>query len=349
MVLDFAQLPHRRYNLLTDEWVLVSPHRTRRPWQGLVEESPVEERPPYDPTCPLCPGNVRSSGQRNPAYTDTFVFPNDFPALLPEAAAPASEPPLFKAAPVRGACRVLCYSPRHDLTLARMEVPAIRRVVTMWVEQYAELAASYRWVQLFENHGAMMGTSTPHPHGQVWATDVVPTLPARENRAQRIYFEVHRTPLLVAYMRAELDRKERVVDVNEHWVVLVPFWATWPFETLVVPRRPAARLTDLNDRELDALAETLKRLLARYDNLFHTDFPYSMGWHNAPSFTEPAPHWQLHAHFYPPLLRSATVRKFMVGFEMLAEPQRDLTPEEAAERLRSQPTIHYLEKPQEDR
>lgn len=349
MALDFTQLPHRRYNPLADEWVLVSPHRTKRPWQGLVEEAPDTQRPAYDPACPLCPGNVRSSGQRNPAYTDTFVFPNDFPALLPETAVPASESPLFQTAPVRGTCRVLCFSPRHDLTLARMEVPAIRRVVTMWVEQYAELAASYRWVQLFENHGAMMGTSNPHPHGQVWATDVVPTLPAREDRAQQAYFEAHGTPLLVAYTRAELEHQERVVDADDHWVVLVPFWATWPFETLVVPRRPAARLTDLNDQELDALAETLKRLLVRYDNLFHTDFPYSMGWHNAPRFTEPAPHWQVHAHFYPPLLRSATVRKFMVGFEMLAEPQRDLTPEEAAERLRSQSTTHYLERSPEER
>lgn len=339
------QGPHRRYNPLMDEWVLVSPHRLKRPWQGQQETPPTDERPPYDPACYLCPGNRRANGEQNPPYTSTFVFTNDFAALLPEAAplSPTSSP-LFRAAPVRGTCRVICFSPRHDLTLARMARPDIRRVVDTWCEQYSELAQVYRWVQIFENRGAMMGASNPHPHGQIWALDTLPTTPAREDRAQRAYFDAHGQPLLAEYLAAECEQAERLVVENEHWVALVPFWAVWPFETLLLPRRPVRRLPDLNDAERDALADILKRLLTRYDNLFEIDFPYSMGWHNAPGLDEDAPHWVLHAHFYPPLLRSATVRKFLVGFEMLGEPQRDLTAEQAAARLRALSEIHYLER-----
>ena len=344
MPLNF-DYPHRRYNPLTGEWLLVSPHRTKRPWQGEVEKPPAEERPAYDPTCYLCPGNVRANGQRNPRYTGTFVFTNDFAALLPDAPpAPDTGHPLLQMQTQRGTCRVLCFSPRHDLTLARMPIPDIRRVVDAWAEQTLELGERWRWVQIFENRGAMMGASNPHPHGQIWAGDIVPTEPAKEDRAQRRYFYQHSVPLLLDYLDLELERRERVVVENDHWLVVVPFWAVWPFETLLLPKRHVVRLPDLDDAQRHALADILKRLLVRYDNLFQTSFPYSMGWHGAPTgpdLGEDISHWQLHAHFYPPLLRSATVRKFMVGYEMLGEPQRDLTAEQAAARLRELSERHF--------
>ncbi len=337
--------PHRRYNPLRGEWVLVSPHRTKRPWQGQMEKSALEKRPSYDPKCYLCPGNERAGGAKNPPYTDTFVFTNDFAALLPDV--PPTEPaesPIFRQQSVRGTCRVICFSPRHDLTLARMPVAGIRRVVDVWAAQIEELGAEYRWVQLFENRGEVMGSSNPHPHGQVWALDILPNEPAAEDARQREYFRAHGSPLLMDYAAQELSLGERVVVQNEHWLAVVPFWAVWPFETLLLPRRHALRLPDLTDAERDALADALKRLLTRYDNLFETSFPYSMGWHGAPTGAAAAQdnrHWQLHTHFYPPLLRSATVKKFMVGFEMLGEPQRDITAEQAAQRLQSLPNGHY--------
>jgi UDPglucose--hexose-1-phosphate uridylyltransferase len=337
-----ADVPHRRQNPLTGEWVLVSPHRMKRPWQGQVERRAEELRPRYDPHCYLCPGNERASGARNPGYRSTLVFTNDYPALLPDAepiAAPTH--PLLRARSVRGTSRVICFSPRHDLTLPLLEVPEIRGVVDLWAEQVEELGREYRWVQLFENKGAVMGCSNPHPHGQLWATDVVPTQPALEDRMQREHLNTTGRVLLLDYTSIESKLGERVVVENDHWLALVPFWAVWPFETIVIPRRQVQRLPELNDDERDALAELLKRLLTRYDNLFETSFPYSMGWHGAPCGQGDARHWQLHAHFYPALLRSATVKKFMVGYELLAEAQRDLTPEQAAARLRDLPEVHY--------
>ncbi len=334
--------PHRRRNPLTGEWVLVSPHRTQRPWRGQVEKPPQEQLPPYDPDCYLCPSNARAGGVRNPEYTGTFVFTNDFAALLPDTPQVVEQPhPLLKAETVRGTCRVICFSPRHDLTLPELPLEAIRQVVEVWAEQTAELGERYQWVQVFENKGAIMGRSNPHPHGQVWAGDALPNEPAKEDRQQSTYYAQHGVPLLLDYARLESTRQERVVVENVHWLAVVPYWAVWPFETLLMPRRHVQRLPDLSDPEQAALADILKRLLTRYDNLFEVSFPYSMGWHGAPTDGSQHPHWQLHAHFYPPLLRSATVKKFMVGYEMLAEAQRDLTAEQAAARLQALSEQHY--------
>jgi len=336
-----TQHVHRRFNPLTGEWVLVSPHRTQRPWQGQVERLPPETRPAHDPTCYLCPGNGRAGGARNPVYESTFVFTNDFAALVPDAPADESVDPLFRAASTPGTCRVICFSPRHDLTLPEMPVEQIRAVVDVWAAQSAELGQTYRWVQVFENKGAIMGCSNPHPHGQVWALNALPNEPAKEDRQQQAYFAEHGRPLLLDYVARELDLAERVVVANEDWVALVPYWAVWPFEILLLPRQHVLRLPDLATTQRDALADILKRLLTRYDNVFETSFPYSMGWHGAPWATGDHGHWQLHAHFYPPLLRSATVKKFMVGYEMLGEAQRDITAEQAAARLREVSEIHY--------
>jgi len=354
MSFDPTEHPHRRYDPLRDQWVLVSPHRNKRPWQGLKEQPFATRRPIHDPNCYLCPGNERSGGQLNPDYRDVFVFTNDFPALLPGTAAAdnaaASDPEaLFRLEAVPGTCRVICFSPRHDLSLCELPLPEITRVIDLWAGQTAELGERYRWVQVFENRGAAMGASNPHPHGQIWALDALPSEVAREDVSQRRYLEARGRPLLLDYARAELQRGERLVATNQHWLALVPYWATWPFELLLLPHaRHVARLTDLEAAERESLADLTKRALTRLDNLFMTSFPYSFGWHGAPfagrgggSVAEAA--WQLHAHLYPPLLRSAEVRKFMVGFEMLAEPQRDLTPEQAAERLRALPEVHYLE------
>ncbi len=332
--------PHRRLNALTGEWVLVSPHRALRPWQGQVEDIPPDTRPAYDPTCYLCPGNTRANGERNPDYAGTFVFENDFAALRPTA--PAAEMDvdgLMVARGETGVARVICFSPRHDLSLPEMEVPAIRNVVDLWADQYAELGArpDIGHVQIFENKGEMMGSSNPHPHGQIWAQRSVPMAPTRETERMREHFQRHGRTLLTDYLRLETEREERIVCQNDEFVALVPFWAVWPFETLVISREPVADLTALRDAGRDGLADLLKRLTARYDNLFGVSFPYSAGIHQAPTDGEPHPEWHLHMHFYPPLLRSATVKKFMVGYEMMGEPQRDVTPESSAERLRALP------------
>ena len=336
--------PHRRFNALTGDWILVSPHRTKRPWLGKQEPPARDIRPPYEPKCLLCPGNARQNGDLNPAYTDAFVFPNDFPAILPERGPETESDGLLQSEPVSGTCRVICFTPRHDLTLPEMPVEAIRCVVDVWAAQIAELGQRHRWVQIFENKGDIMGCSNPHPHAQIWAGDFIPNEPAKEDRRQAEHWCAKRSPLLVDYLKLEVDRGERIVVENDHWVVVVPYWATWPYETLLLPRRHVRQLPDLTGEERDALASILKRFLTRYDNLFETSFPYSMGWHGAPTAGPDAPHWQLHAHFYPPLLRSASVKKYMVGYEMLAEAQRDLTPEQAAERLRALSEVHFRDR-----
>jgi UDPglucose--hexose-1-phosphate uridylyltransferase len=331
--------PHRRFNALTGEWVFVSPHRTQRPWQGRIEPAAVNVQPHYDPQCYLCPDNVRANGEHNPQYSSTHVFTNDFAAFLPDTpSADVERHPLLRAQLQAGTCRVMCFSPRHDLTLAQMSATEIRTVVDAWAEQVEELGRRWQWVQIFENKGELMGCSNPHPHGQIWASDFLPNEPAKELSAQYRWFEAHRSHLLLEYAALEESLGERVVLANEHWLAVVPWWAIWPFETLLLPRRHVLRMPDLTAAERDALADLLKRLLTRYDGLFATSFPYSAGWHGAPtgaaSLDEKCQAWQLHGHIYPPLLRSATVKKFMVGYEMLAEAQRDLTPEQAAERLR---------------
>jgi len=336
--------PHRRRNPLTGEWVLVSPHRAKRPWQGQQEAADSGARPSHDPNCYLCPGNLRVTGERNPDYAGTYVFENDFAALMPGTPEAArGDDPLFQAMNARGTSWVICFSPDHAKTLPQLSLRAIEQVVDTWCAQSAKLGAAYRWVQVFENKGAAMGCSNPHPHGQVWATSFLPDLPSREDQCQRDYLAAHGRPMLLDAAAREAALAERVVVETGHWLAIVPYWAAWPFETLLLPKFKAARLEDLDAEQRANLALVLKRLTTRYDNLFQTSFPYSMGWHGAPHGGGDTAAWQLHAHFYPPLLRSASVRKFMVGFEMLAEAQRDLTPEQAAARLREQSDLHYLD------
>ena len=341
--------PHRRLNLLTREWVLVSPHRAQRPWLGQVEKRPASSLPAYDSSCYLCPGNERAGGLRNPPYTGTFTFDNDFAALLPEPSAQVygEGSSLLVSEGERGLCRVICFSPLHDLSLPELSTSEIESVISTWADQTADLGARdfIHHVQVFENKGEVMGASNPHPHSQVWASSQVPNEPGKELVAQSDYYNQHRRPLLVDYVHQEYKRKERILASNYYFTALVPFWAVWPFEVLVSAHRPGlARLTELTPTETTALAEILKTVTTRYDNLFEISFPYSMGFHQAPFDGEPHPEWILHAHYYPPLLRSATVRKFMVGYEMLAMPQRDITPETAAERLRGLPEIHYKQR-----
>ena len=336
--------PHRRFNALTGEWLLVSPHRALRPWQGQQEEPDRSTRPTYDPKCYLCPGNVRANGEVNPAYESTFVFDNDFAALLPDVpAGDVNVQGLLRAEAESGLCRVICFSPRHDLTLPEMDVPAIRRVVELWQQQFADLGArpDINYVQIFENKGQVMGASNPHPHGQIWAQRTIPPEPARELVQQNAYYQQHNRSLLADYLALEEREQTRIVLANDHFVALVPYWAVWPFETLVLPRRHVQDVTQLTGEEVDAFADVLRRLTIRYDNLFLTSFPYSAGLHQRPTDGQPHEAWHLHMHFYPPLLRSATVKKFMVGYELLGSPQRDITPETAAEKLRSLPEVHY--------
>jgi UDPglucose--hexose-1-phosphate uridylyltransferase len=338
-----ADHPHRRRNPLNGSAVLVSPHRMKRPWQGQTDEA-CEARPvAHDPGCYLCPGNARVTGERNPDYAGVHVFANDFAALLPDTPAPGVRDPLFAAEPARGSARVICFSPDHGASLPLLAPDQIRAVIDTWAEQSQALGRDHAWVQLFENKGAMMGCSNPHPHGQIWATSYLPDEPRKEDERQRAWFAAHGRPMLLEVAAREAEDGARTVVLSERWIAVVPFWASWPFETLLLPRFSVARIEELDADDRDDLARVLKELTTRYDNLFRCSFPYSMGWHGAPYDGQETAPWQLHAHFYPPLLRSATVRKFMVGFELLAEPQRDLTPEQAAERLRGVSTIHYLD------
>lgn len=334
--------PHRRFDPLSGRHVLVSPHRALRPWSG-ASEAPAPRPPSFDPGCYLCPGVERASGERNPDYASVFVFDNDF-AAVPDRApeAPAQGDPYYAAAPVTGAARVICFSPDHSLTLPELPLGAIRALIDAWCAEAARLGERFASVQVFENKGAAMGCSNPHPHGQVWATDFVPDEVAREASNQREWLARHGGNMLLDLVERERAAGARVVVETPLWLAIVPYWATWPFEALLLPRFAVTRLQALGEAARDDLAGALKELTIRYDNLFETSFPYSMGWHGAPNGADDTG-WQLHAHFYPPLLRSASVRKFMVGFELLAEAQRDLTPEQAAARLRAVSPIHYRE------
>ncbi|MGA8109798.1 MAG: UDP-glucose--hexose-1-phosphate uridylyltransferase [Acidobacteriaceae bacterium] len=349
---ESLQFPHRRFNPLRREWVLVSPHRTARPWQGEVNKSSGFSDVHYDPACYLCPGNTRAGGHLTPNYTSVYVFDNDYAALLPDSPEPGTGSETGLAADLlvaereRGRCRVLCFHPDHSLTLARMAVADIRKVVDAWTEEYRTLGATpdFRYVQIFENRGAIMGASNPHPHGQIWATEHVPDEPWKETESLAAYREQHGRCLLCDYLALETQQGTRTVFENDGFLAVVPWWAVWPFETLVISKRHLRSLADFEDRDRDALADLLKQLTTRYDNLFETSFPYTMGFHQSPTDGADHQEWHFHAHFYPPLLRSATVRKYMVGFEMLGMPQRDITPEAAAERLQAVPAVHFTER-----
>jgi UDPglucose--hexose-1-phosphate uridylyltransferase len=335
--LELQSVSHRRFNPLLREWVLVSPHRTQRPWLGKIEETVRPSGLRYEPSCYLCPGNERANGERNPKYAGTFVFDNDYPALVPDTPAlKINEINLIVAEGEAGTCRVGCFSPRHDLTIPRMSPRELRAVVDMWATEFQTLANLERvhHVQIFENRGALMGASNPHPHCQVWANAALPNIPARELNSFREYRNVTKSCLLCHYLRLELQRSERIVCQNDAFVVIVPFWAVWPFETLVLSKRHFATMTDLTEGERNLLGDILRRITVRYDNVFETSFPYSMGFHQGPTDGNVYSEWHFHAHYYPPLLRSATTQKFMVGYEMLCSPQRDITPETASQRLR---------------
>lgn len=337
--------PHRRFNPLSGEWVKVSPHRTKRPWQGSRESAVPENRPSYDPGCYLCPGNTRAGGAENPRYTETYSFVNDYSALLADTPLGNIQAGLFQAQAERGICKVICFSPRHDLTLPRMSQGEVEGVVGLWRDEYEELAG-HRWIrhiQIFENHGSTMGCSNPHPHGQIWAEDCLPDIPAREDSRQRAYRGEHGSNLLMDYLARELETGERIVCQNDKFAALVPYWAVWPYETMVLPKTQIRDIRECTESQITALADLIRRLGIRYDNLFQTDFPYSMGLHQAPVNSGNMDHWTFHMHYLPPLLRSADVKKFMVGYELLAMPQRDITPEQSAEILRSQEEVHYRE------
>ncbi|WP_234573439.1 UDP-glucose--hexose-1-phosphate uridylyltransferase [Rhodohalobacter sp. 614A] len=347
MNIDLNNHPHRRYNILSGEWVQVSPHRTKRPWQGKTEDQAGESKPEYDPACYLCPGNSRAGGKQNSDYESTFVFTNDFSALKPDTPSEVSnEDDLLIAKGEKGICRVICFSPRHDLTLPEMEVSQIREVVDLWTKEYQELGEReyINYVQIFENKGEIMGCSNPHPHGQIWAQQTIPDEPAKELKQFSDHFKKNTRTLLSDYLNLELKKNERIVVENDDFAVLIPFWAFWPFETLLISKRPFGRFTDMTESEKDSLADIIQKITIKYDNLFEVSFPYSAGFHPAPTDGKEHPEWHFHMHFYPPLLRSATVKKFRVGYEMLGTPQRDITPEYSAKVLKELPIIHYKKK-----
>lgn len=344
MKFDVNEHAHRRLNILTGEWVLVSPHRMKRPWQGKVEALPANNRPQYDPKCYLCPGNTRADGSVNPNYTAPYSFVNDFSALLTDTPSGSiNDDDLLIASSESGICKVICFSPRHDLTLPQMEVVEIAKVVELWQKEFRELSSqpNIRYIQIFENKGEIMGCSNPHPHGQIWASSDIPLEIHKETIRQQEYFAKNGKSLLGAYLKKELSLKDRLVYQNEHFVVLVPFWAVWPYETMIVSKRHVQYVTEFNEEEKISLSDALKVLTSKYDNLFKVSFPYSAGMHQAPVNDGDHKAWHWHMHFYPPLLRSATVKKFMVGYEMLANPQRDITPERVAAQLRELSNVHF--------
>ena len=344
---DLDDIPHRRLNILTGQWVLVSAHRAKRPWNGQVEKTVVTATDSYNADCYLCPGNTRISGIKNPDYQGPYIFTNDHAALLEDAPHFShSHGGLLKAESEAGCCKVICFTPRHDLTLAQMSVSEIKQVIDLWTQEYAKLAQqeSIKYVQIFENKGAIMGCSNPHPHGQIWAQQSVPSELCNElTHMQAHYRKKNQSPLLIDYLQLELEQGIRLVCENEHFAVLVPYWAAWPFEVLLLPKQQASHLLELSDAQRSAFAAILQMLTIKYDNLFNTSFAYSAGIHQAPVDGNDYPEMTLHMHFYPPLLRSANIKKFMVGYEMLAESQRDITPEKAAEILRNTSTTHYLD------
>ncbi|MGA8855133.1 MAG: UDP-glucose--hexose-1-phosphate uridylyltransferase [Christiangramia sp.] len=337
--------PHRINNILTGEWILVSPHRTKRPWQGKTEESRSIKKATYDASCYLCPGNTRASGDTNPDYKEPYSFVNDFSSLLPDSPEIDFQDGLLKAESEQGICKVVCFSPDHSLTLPLMEVEDIAEVIKMWKKEYLELGSgeNINYVQIFENKGAIMGCSNPHPHGQIWSQSSIPTEVLKKSAKFREYWNKNERSLLSDYLKQELEAGERILDENEHFVALIPYWAVWPFEAMIIPKRHLQHIGQLNEAEEKAYAEIIKKLTIKYDNLFETSFPYSSGIHQAPTDGKEYPEWHFHMSFYPPLLRSASVKKFMVGYEMFAGPQRDITAEQAAKRLNELPEKHYSE------
>ncbi|MEO5911693.1 MAG: UDP-glucose--hexose-1-phosphate uridylyltransferase [Pelobium sp.] len=345
MSFNFEENPHKRLNILTGEWVLVSPHRTKRPWQGKVEAVENAMRPSYDEKCYLCPTNIRSDGSINPNYSGPYAFTNDFSSLLIDT--PDGETNikgLLQAKSEKGICKVICFSPKHNLTLPQMEIEDILKVIDLWKSEFATLAKNdwIKYIQIFENKGEVMGCSNPHPHGQIWSQSSVPVEPAKETVQQLAYYNKHHKSLLSSYLELELETKQRIIAENDHFVALIPFWAVWPYETMIISKRHVQYITQFNNEEGLALADILKKLTIKYDNLFETSFPYSAGMHQAPVNEGEHPEWHWHMHFYPPLLRSATVKKFMVGYEMMANPQRDITAEQAAKKLNELADQHYL-------
>lgn len=342
-MINFTESPHRRYNQLTGEWVLVSPHRAKRPWQGQVEKKAEDTRPAYDPECYLCPGNQRAQGTNNEKYTSTYIFTNDFSSLLSDTPQGELNDGLFQAKAEKGLCRVICFSPNHNLTVPEMEQTDVLKVINVWVNEYKELGNKdfINHVQIFENKGSIMGCSNPHPHGQIWAQSSVPVEVAKEQIQLSAYYAKHGRTLLADYVKAELEKGERLVYENNSFIAVVPFWAIWPFETMIISKRAVSDITKLTDTEKADFADIYRKLTIRYDNLFEVSFPYSAGIHQAPTDGKDHPEWHLHMHFYPPLLRSATVKKFMVGYEMMANAQRDLTAEQAAARLKDLSLVHY--------
>ena len=343
MKFNIKDHPHKRYNPLTGEWVLVSPHRTKRPWQGQVEKIHEEKRPEYDPMCYLCPGNERAGGIKNPDYKNTFVFTNDFSALLIDTPEGTINNNLIQVRSEKGICKVVCFSPRHDLTIPEMELENIKKIIDVWVKEYINLSTNnnINYIQIFENKGAVMGCSNPHPHGQIWASNSIPDEPLKEGINQKEYFKKNKKTILEEYLLYELNKKERILIENDYFVALIPFWAIWPFESMIISKRKVQNIIELSKEEKTNFADIYKQLTIMYDNLFETSFPYSAGIHQSPTDGKNYPEWHLHMHFYPPLLRSAAVKKFMVGYEMLASPQRDITAEQSAEKLRNLSKIHY--------